>query len=187
MLTRLFLLLALVFPSGAGQDHLPSTVKEIRQLYAETQQAIAMMSEEEHLCSRLVTTTQSNLPGSGIRKETVTCYFADYGEDEEEWNPDYRPYFITRKYNVGARKFYEEYLFDGSTGRLIFVFIQGDSSEGGKDETRYYFGPDGLISENIKGDRTAAPTSDTALDMALTLRTAVQAQLSGYGKMIEYW
>ena len=48
MLTRLFLLLALAFNPDAGQDDFPSTVKEIRQLYAETQRAIAMMSEEEY-------------------------------------------------------------------------------------------------------------------------------------------
>lgn len=152
---RFLLMLVLALP-GLPQDGLPTTVKEIRQRYADTQQSIAMMHEEEHFRSEIVTTIQRNMPGSGIRKETVTCYFAEFGEDLD---PDYRPYFVTRKYNVAARKFYEEYLFDAETGKLLFVFLQADSIEnaGTKDETRYYFGPQGLISETSRENVARPP------------------------------
>ena len=54
---------------------------------------------------------------------------------------------------------------------MIFVFLQGDNyfSES-KDETRYYFGEEGLISENIKGERIAE--ADSILRSAEALRTA---------------
>lgn len=164
-----------------AQDALPRTVKEIRQRYADTQQSIAMMNEEEHMKNLLVTTVQHNMPGTGIRKETISCYFGEFGEESEEWAPDYRPFFVTRRFNVSARKFYEEYLFDGESGRLLFVFFQGDSMEGQgkKDETRYYYGPDGLISENVKGERIVE--SNTALEMAATLSASLRSQLNAFG------
>lgn len=126
---RFLLMLVLALP-GLPQDGLPTTVKEIRQRYADTQQSIAMMHEEEHFRSEIVTTIQRNMPGSGIRK-----------------------------YNVAARKFYEEYLFDAETGKLLFVFLQADSIEnaGTKDETRYYFGPQGLISETSRENVARPP------------------------------
>ena len=94
MMLRLFLLLALAWPAtGSPQDGLPSTVKEIRQLYANVQEAIANMNEEEHYRSQVVTTIQRTLPATGIRKETVTTFFAEYddGIEEGDFNPDYRP------------------------------------------------------------------------------------------------
>lgn len=179
---RFLLMLVLALP-GLPQDGLPTTVKEIRQRYADTQQSIAMMHEEEHFRSEIVTTIQRNMPGSGIRKETVTCYFAEFGEDLD---PDYRPYFVTRKYNVAARKFYEEYLFDAETGKLLFVFLQADSIEnaGTKDETRYYFGPQGLISENVKGERCA--TAEEATKMANECYQAIKANLNGFRNLVDY-
>ena len=55
-------------------------------------------------------------------------------------------YFMVRKYNVGARDYYQEFLFD--EGKLIFYF-----EKSGTSETRYYWGPDGLAKEDIKGER----------------------------------
>lgn len=179
---RLFLLLALVWSTGAAQDGLPKSVKEIRQLYADTQEAIARMDEEEHLRAQMTTTVQRNMPGSGIRKETVTTFFEEYDDsvDGIEFNPDYRPFFVTRKYNVAARKFYEEYLFDAETGTPVFIFLQGDSMEGDgkKDETRYYFGPLGKLSESIKGERLL--DEQEALDQAASLWQSLKAQLNQF-------
>ena len=179
---RFLFLLVLALPV-IPQDGLPTTVKEIRQLYTDTQQGIALMSDEEHLRKELVTTIQRNMPGTGIRKETVTCYFAEFGDDLD---PDYRPYFVTRKYNVAAHRFYEEFLFDAETGKLLFVFRQGDSYEtaGAKDETRYYFGPQGLLSENIKGERRE--TADEAINMANECYKALKASLDGFKNLVEY-
>ncbi|MBR1539148.1 MAG: hypothetical protein IJ636_06545 [Bacteroidales bacterium] len=157
---RLLLLLLLGSSLPLAAQDMPRSVKEIRQLYAEVQQGIASMSDEPHSCRQLVSTFQYNVPGTGIRKETQTVYFSEYGDsdgwtEEGDWKPDYRPFFLTRKYNIAVHRFYEEYLYDRDSGRLVFVFLQGDSWEDaqGKDETRYYFGPEGLISESIKGER----------------------------------
>ena len=164
------LLLAMVLPMNAFGQSLPKTVQEVRKLYAQAKQDIAEMDLEEHMLCRLVSTSQRNMPAIGIQKETLTAYFNNEDRDED-WYPIFRLFFLTRKYNAAARQFYEEYLFDAQTGRLIFVFLQGDSYVNEtKDETRYYFGEEGLISENIKGERLSEP--DTILRSAEALRSA---------------
>ena len=169
-------LLAAFLPLTAFGQGLPKTVKEVRERYAQAHQEIADMDLEEHMVCRLISTSQRNMPAIGIQKETLTAYFNNQDRDED-WYPIFRLFFLTRKYNVSARNFYEEYLFDAQTGRLIFVFLQGDNyfSES-KDETRYYFGEEGLISENIKGERIAE--ADSILRSAEALRTAAITLIS---------
>ena len=153
---RLFfiILLALAVPAGA-QDNRPTTVLGVRQKYSDIQKFIAMMDQEEHTRSQITLYLQRNVPGIGIQKETVTCFYEySRSDDENEWNFFYRPIFITVKFNVAVHQCYQEYLFDVDSGKPVFVFLQQDSylSEE-KDETRYYFGPSGLISEIVKGER----------------------------------
>ena len=164
------LLLAMVLPVNAFGQGLPKTVQEVRARYAQAKQDIAEMDLEEHMLCRLVSTSQRNMPAIGIQKETLTAYFNNEDRDED-WYPIFRLFFLTRKYNVAARQFYEEYLFDAQTGCLVFAFLQGDSyvSET-KDETRYYFGKEGLISESIKGERLSEP--DAVLRSAEAFRSA---------------
>ena len=164
-------LLAVILPLNAFGEGLPKTVKEIRERYAQAQQDIADMGKDEHMLCRLVSTSQRNMPAIGIQKETLTAYFNNKDRDED-WYPIFRLYFLTRKYNVAVRKCYEEYLFDALSGRLIFVFLQRDSyiDDSTKDETRYYFGEEGLISEIIKGERISEP--DAILLSAEKLRSA---------------
>ena len=64
--------------------------------------------------------------------------------------PVYNTYFITRSYNVAARKFYQEFLFDGPECELLFFYQHNDALDGGADETRYYYGKNG-IHKAIKG------------------------------------
>ena len=183
-LLALMMLLVLAWPAGA-QDGLPTTVKEIRQLYANVQDQIASMDEEEHYRSQLVSTIQRTLPATGIRKETVTVFFSEYDEgiEEGDFNPDYRPYFITRKFsNEAGWKGYEEYLYDDESGLPVFIFFQLDYNDGnGKREARYYFGPMGLISETFKGEQLMDQLS--AHDQANLLWNSFKAQLNQYKEL----
>ena len=72
------------------------------------------------------------------------------------------------KFNAAVRQYYQEFLYDAASGKPVFVFLQQDSIRGDqKDETRYYFGPSGLISENIKGERIM--DQQEAYDKAISL------------------
>ena len=166
----LFIILMLSLAGTAGaQEGLPTTVKEVRQKYADAQQYIALMDQEEHIRSQVTLSLQRNVPAIGIQKKTVTCFFENFENDKEgEWGFIYRPFFMTVKFNAAVRQFYREFLYDAASGKPVFVFLQQDSIRGDqKDETRYYFGPSGLISENIKGERVM--DQQEAYDMAVSL------------------
>ena len=92
-----------------------------------------------------VVTSNYMAPGGGPTKD-VTHYYYNGEFDENLGNVFYTPCFITRKYNVGARNYYEEFLFD--KGSLVFFFCKSQN-----DETRYYWGANGFLHEVIKGQR----------------------------------
>ena len=120
-------------------------VAKIRKLYTEVKQKTENRKKAELPPNETVVTSNYMAPGAGPTKD-VTHYFYDSDYDGETSTYIYTPYFITRKYNVGAVDFYEEFLFD--KGGLVFYF-----SKSGDNETRYYWGPNGFLHEVIKGQR----------------------------------
>lgn len=139
--------------SAAAQNRASDVVKEVRAAYAAAKEQIKLTSGEDGAPRNDVTATlHCMVPATGPRTEVFHCYFE---LDTDEDGAHYQPYFITRKYNIAARNFYEEYLFHPASGRLLFAFIQGDDFDGGKNEERYYYDDLGkLASANIKGERT---------------------------------
>lgn len=120
-------------------------VENIRKMYAEAKEIIANKKKAEVPPDETVVTSNYMAPGAGPIKD-VTHYFYSGEYDENLRNVYYTPYFITRSYNVGARDFYEEFLFD--KGSLVFYFSKSQN-----DETRYYFGAGGFFHEVIKGEK----------------------------------
>lgn len=120
-------------------------VANIRKMYAEAKEIIANKKKAEVPPDETVVTSNYMAPGAGPIKD-VTHYFYSGEYDENLRNVYYTPYFITRSYNVGARDFYEEFLFD--KGSLVFYFSKSQN-----DETRFYFGAGGFFHEVIKGEK----------------------------------
>ena len=120
-------------------------VANIRKMYAEAKEIIANKKKAEVPPDETVVTSNYMAPGAGPIKD-VTHYFYSGEYDENLRNVYYTPYFITRSYNVGARDFYEEFLFD--KGSLVFYFSKSQN-----DETRYYYGGGGFFHEVIKGEK----------------------------------
>ena len=140
MVAILFAIHCTVFTASA-QD---AQVAKIRKLYAEAKAGIEQKKKAELPPNETVVSSNYMAPGAGPIKD-VTHYFYDSDFDEEMGAYIYTPYFITRKYNVGAIDFYEEFLFD--KGSLVFYFCKTESAE-----TRYYWGPNGFLREMLKGD-----------------------------------
>jgi len=120
-------------------------VASIRKLYAEVKQEMENRKKAELPPNETVVTSNYMAPGGGPTKD-VTHYYYNGEFDENLGNVFYTPCFITRKYNVGARNYYEEFLFD--KGSLVFFFCKSQN-----DETRYYWGANGFLHEVIKGQR----------------------------------
>ena len=140
-LVNLILLLALAVTVQAQN----AQVAKIRKMYADAKEVMANKKKAELPPDETVVTSHYMAPGAGPIKD-VTHYFYTGEFDEKLGNVYYTPYFITRKYNVGAREYYEEFLFDN--GSLVFYFCKSQN-----DETRYYWGAGGFFHEAIKGQK----------------------------------
>ena len=135
-------------------------VEEIRKMYAEAKEIMANKKKAELPPDETVVTSNYMAPGAGPIKD-VTHYYDTGDFDENLGNMFYTPYFITRKYNVGAREYYEEFLFD--EGDLVFYFIKSEN-----DETRYYWGPNNFFYEAIKGQKQMDEVFASRLAQELT-------------------
>jgi hypothetical protein len=90
------------------------------------------------------------IPGCGPTEEIIHYYFR-LDEDAELGTYVNKLFFITRSYNVAARKFYQEFLFDDQDSELLFFFQSNDDFDGGIDEMRYYYSKHGM-RQSIKGN-----------------------------------
>ena len=108
------------------------------------------------------------IPGGGPTEEVIHYYFT-LDEDPETGTYVNRLYLITRSYNVAARKFYQEFLFEKQESTLLFFFHRNDAQDGTTDETRYYYGKNG-VHKSVKG--TAELDEVFAHRLADDLKTA---------------
>lgn len=135
-------------------------VAEIRQMYAKAKAKIEQNEQSERLSiprEDMLITNYCNMPGTGPKREEIHYYFLNQA-DGEEMIVYFQPYFITRKYNVAAREFYEEYLYDHEKRQLVFAFLRGIDIDGKPWEARYYWGENGLVHE--LGKVSEAPAND---------------------------
>jgi hypothetical protein len=137
-----FIVVFLLATSVQAQN---AQVTKIRKLYAEAKEVMANKKKAGQPLDETTVTSNYMAPGAGPIKD-VTHYYYSGEFDENLGNVYYTPYFITRKYNVGAREYYEEFLFD--KGSLVFYFCKSQN-----DETRYYWGVGGFFHEVIKGQK----------------------------------
>lgn len=133
-----------------------SYVEKVRKLYAEAQSAAKSHLEAELPPDDMVVTSKYMAPGAGPI-EDVTHYYYKGEYDELLGAVYYDVYLVNRKYNVGAREYYQELLFDDA--KLVF-FLQ-KSPDG---ETRYYYQDGALAHQAVKGGR--------GLDEVLAMRLA---------------
>lgn len=123
-------------------------VKEIRQAYAEAQE---MTKIDEPLARTEMTVRLSrNVPGIGLQNRKIE-YFGSTHEDED-YNMIYDVRLIRISYNVAARSYYEEYLYD-ENGKPMFHYCKYDGFSADlvtKEEKRYYFDDMKLCQYNYK-------------------------------------
>jgi hypothetical protein len=131
-----------------GMQAQNARLAEIRKMYAAAKQEIENVKKlvkEGQPGNEMVVNNNLQMPGSGPSREEIHYYYhSTY--DEVTGTPVYVPYFISRKYNIAANNFYQEFLFD-KNGEAVFCFLKSGES----DETRYYWGADGFSHEMVKG------------------------------------
>ena len=158
LLTIAMLVLFCLTTAGQNQQ---AEVTKIRQAYA-TAKADADKAQKgtDPLLGHMEMTANHIEPGIGPQKETLQYYFR-LTEDQTTGMYYHEPFLITRRYNVAAQDFYEEFLYIGSDEGLNFFF-----QKSGDNETRYYF-----WSENGGGSHSVLKGSPM-LDEVFAMRLA---------------
>ncbi|MBQ9357440.1 MAG: hypothetical protein IJT98_09160 [Prevotella sp.] len=159
-----FCALAFLLPLRAQTGTASSdAVAQIRQRYAEAHEMMAYNNTSLETQNQLTVNGSFMCPGTGHRDEQIQYFFTtDF--DEDSGNYASSPYFIMRSYNVAARRFYEEFLYNNQ-GDLIFSYFKGDDFEGGTAECRYYWNDGGeLVHKQIQGQ----PEQDPVLTCRLS-------------------
>ena len=151
-ITIITLLIALTSIPSRAQEMTKAERDGIRAAYSAAKERIERNNhaqEQNMPRSDMEIVSHYVVPGCGPTDEIIHYYFT-LGEDPVLGIPYYNIYFITRSYNVAARRFYQEFLFDEDESRLLFFFQSNDAQDSGSDETRYYYGKSG-IHKSIKG------------------------------------
>ncbi len=178
-MTRFFitfsmLLVALATMPSHAQEVTKAEIASIRAAYSAAKEQIERNShaqEQNVPRSDMEIVSHYVVPGCGPTDEVIHYYFT-LGEDPVLGTPVYNIYFITRSYNVAARKFYQEFLYGGPDTDLQFFYQRNDALDGGTDETRYYYGNNGihkLINGTAELDEVFAARLADELKGAFTL------------------
>ena len=133
-------------------------VAEIRKMYADAHAAI-VYADSLHADGLpredLVVTTDIMFPGAGPTKSVIHYFYSMEWKDDYSYYA-YTPYFVTRKFNIAAQEFYQEYLYDGD-GKCVF-FYEKRMFDTVVNEARYYFGTseqggvDGVVHQIVKDE-----------------------------------
>lgn len=148
----LTIVLSLMAMLTYAQDVTDAEISAIRTAYNDAKQQVEINSQAQDLNvprNDMEVISHYVIPGSGPTEEVIHYYFT-LEEDSETGTYVNRLYLITRSYNVAARKFYQEFLFDKQEAKLLFFFQSNDALDGTTDETRYYYGKNGT-HQSIKG------------------------------------
>ena len=126
-------MLFLLCLTTVGQNQ-QAEVTKIRKAYAAAKaDADKATKGTDAMLGHMEVTSQHLEPGIGPKKETLHYYFRRT-EDKTTGMYRYLPFLITRKYNIAARDFYEEFLYIDNDEGLNFFF-----QKNGDNETRYYY------------------------------------------------
>ena len=138
-ITFITLLMALATLPSQAQELTKAEMASIRAAYRAAKERVELNNhaqEQDVPRSDMEIVSHYVIPGCGPTQEVIHYYFT-LGEDPVLGTPVYNIYFITRTYNVAARKFYQEYLFGEEESGLLFFFQSNDALDGGTDETRF--------------------------------------------------
>ena len=144
-----------------------NTVESIRKEYQEVQQHIQRMMDPESFVPKefYALTVHQNLPATGPHQEDIHLY---YNEDEDDEDKIYLPHYLrfaTTKYNIAARPFYEEFLYN-KKGEVIFIYGRKLDNDVTKlYEFRMWYDGNRLLQVMIKSDESDDPNKPEFKDM----------------------
>ena len=152
----LVLLVGLAMPTLAQNKNkkVEDRIQLAREKYSEGLALIAENSADQYPLNYTIVVRKQNWAAVGMRSDSIWFYYNELRDDEEEPYPDgYALRMVHRTYNVAARDYLEEYLFDDN-GKPLFFFTHFTEMLNSVDDTfefevRYYYDENGNIIRSI--------------------------------------
>ena len=147
----LFLAFSLPAMAQNKDPKMEARIQLARDKYAEGKDLVAQNEDKETPFNYATVVRKQNWPATGQRTEETKFYYNEIGNEEE---PDLKGYalrMVCNTYNVAARNYYEEYLYDNN-GRPLFYYAQYDEinqNYSGKTELRQYYDEAGEVIHTI--------------------------------------
>lgn len=137
----LFMSCAIVALVAAAQ-HPDPVIESITETYLQAKEST---KKNKNMGNEMVTTLNYTVLNKGKTTETLHFYYNTVRgtymltDDEDPHFLYYPLYFITRSYNIGKLKYYEEYLFDATSQHLLYVSTQDYDENGNRFDRRFYY------------------------------------------------
>ncbi len=152
----LVLLVGLAMPTLAQNKNkkVEDRIQLAREKYSEGLALIAENSADQYPLNYTIVVRKQNWAAVGMRSDSIWFYYNELRDDEEEPYPDgYALRMVHRTYNVAARNYLEEYLFDDN-GKPLFFFTHFTEMLNSIDDTfefevRYYYDENGKNIRSI--------------------------------------
>ena len=152
----LVLLVGLAMPTLAQNKNkkVEDRIQLAREKYSEGLALIAENSADQYPLNYTIVVRKQNWAAVGMRSDSIWFYYNELRDDEEEPYPDgYALRMVHRTYNVAARDYLEEYLFDDN-GKPLFFFTHFEEmlnsvEDSFEFEARYYYDENGNIIRSI--------------------------------------
>ena len=133
-------LIYIVLLIGGIIDTEAQDISYIRKKYTDVRNLIVLQKDEAQMQNNAILTLKHNVPGSGPQIVRYELFFTPYSDNMEGGKMQHKLIFVQSSYNIAARSFYEEFLYDES-GNPIFIYTHEPDWEGKIDflDRRMYY------------------------------------------------
>ena len=147
-------LIYVVLLLGCVIDTTAQDISHIRKKYTDVRNLIVSQKDEAQMQNNAILTLKHNVPGSGPQTVRYELYFTPYSDNMAGDKMQHKLIFVQSSYNIAARSFYEEFLYDES-GNPIFIYTHEPDWEGKMDflDRRMYYQNNKLL-KMIKSEVT---------------------------------
>lgn len=150
----LVLLVSLAMPALAQNKKTEDRIQLAREKYADGLALIAANTLDDWSSLNYASVVRhQNWAAVGPRVDSLQFYYNELRDDEDEPYPDgYALRMVRYTYNIAARPYLEEYIFDDNEKPLFFFTHFEDvldSTDAFEFEVRYYYDEDGNVIRSI--------------------------------------
>ena len=134
----------------AMAQNVEQQVLKIRKVYQEVKaRAASDLSPYEGGMGIVTVKGKANYCATGPQDNDITIY-AEHHQDMDDYFNTYDAVLITQSFNIAARKYYREYLYDIKTFKLIFSLQNDECNSDAPIVKRFYFSNGKLIKADPK-------------------------------------